>query len=87
MIDDAGRVAGIAFAIAPDKPNVGYAISTDQIQTDPRRRSTTQPIDTGPLPGLTGRPAEPGRGTTPPWRGRGQTGERSCSGSRATRSR
>jgi uncharacterized membrane protein required for colicin V production len=47
MIDRAGRVSGIAFAIAPDRPDVGYAITTDQIRTALAHASAA-PVATGP---------------------------------------
>jgi S1-C subfamily serine protease len=47
MIDPDGRVGGIAFAIAPDRPDVGYAISTDQIRTV-LGRVDSRPVATGP---------------------------------------
>jgi uncharacterized membrane protein required for colicin V production len=46
MIDRDGRVGGIAFAIAPDRPDVGYAITTDQIRTV-LGRADSQPVSTG----------------------------------------
>lgn len=47
MIDPAGRVSGIAFAIAPDRHDVGYAISTDQIRTI-LGKVDSRPVGTGP---------------------------------------
>lgn len=32
LVDDSGRVVGVAFAIAPDRPNVAYALSTDELR-------------------------------------------------------
>ncbi len=41
LIDPQGQVIGVAFAIAPDKPQVAYAISTDQVRYIVGRASTT----------------------------------------------
>jgi uncharacterized membrane protein required for colicin V production len=47
MIEPDGRVGGIAFAIAPDRPDVGYAITTDQVRAV-LGRVDSQPVSTGP---------------------------------------
>ncbi len=31
LVDAAGAVVGVAFAIAPDDPNVAYALTTDEL--------------------------------------------------------
>jgi S1-C subfamily serine protease len=33
LVDPTGTVVGVAFAIAPDRPNVAYALSTDELRT------------------------------------------------------
>jgi len=33
LIDPTGTVVGVAFAIAPDRPDVAYALSTDELRT------------------------------------------------------
>jgi len=47
LADSAGSVVGVAFAIAPDRPQTAYALTTDELravlQTD-----VTTPADTGP---------------------------------------
>lgn len=47
MLDADGRVAGVVFAIAPDRSTVAYAITNDQVRSILQRRSPT-PVDTGP---------------------------------------
>ncbi len=32
MVDQAGQVVGVAFAIAPDRPGVAYGVSTDELE-------------------------------------------------------
>ena len=47
LVNTAGRVIGVAFAVAPDKPATAYALSSGELQTvlgQPR----TAPVDTGP---------------------------------------
>ena len=47
LVDPSGVVEGVAFAIAPDKPNVGYALTLDEIR--PVLDSAgTQAVSTGP---------------------------------------
>ena len=47
MVDPKGVVEGVAFAIAPDQPDVGYALTLDEIR--PVLASAgTQPVSTGP---------------------------------------
>lgn len=46
LVSPDGRVVGVAFAIAPDDPNVAYALDTSELEavlTDART-----PVDTGP---------------------------------------
>ncbi|MFN8038109.1 MAG: MarP family serine protease [Acidimicrobiales bacterium] len=33
LVDPSGTVVGVAFAIAPDRPDVAYALSTDELRT------------------------------------------------------
>lgn len=47
LIDPQGRVVGVAFAIAPDKPNVAYALDIEELQTV-LAGNLSQPVDTGP---------------------------------------
>lgn len=47
LVDDAGAVAGVAFAIAPDRPGTSYALATSELKAAlaaPREREA----DTGP---------------------------------------
>jgi S1-C subfamily serine protease len=46
MVDPKGQVAGIAFAIAPDRPHVSYAITTSQIK-DVLARISPREVSTG----------------------------------------
>ena len=46
LVDKAGRVAGVAFAIAPDKPGVSYAL-TDKELTPVLARAGTTAVSTG----------------------------------------
>lgn len=47
LIDVGGTVVGVAFAIAPDDPDVAYALDTDELQTALAGDLAT-PVDTGP---------------------------------------
>ena len=47
LIDATGSVVGVAFAIAPDDPNVAYALDTDELLTVLQGDLVT-PVPTGP---------------------------------------
>ena len=47
LIDPQGRVVGVAFAIAPDKPGVAYALDIEELQAL-LAGDLSQPVDTGP---------------------------------------
>jgi S1-C subfamily serine protease len=47
LIDPSGRVVGVAFAIAPDKPGVAYALDVEEL-APVLAGNLTQPVDTGP---------------------------------------
>jgi S1-C subfamily serine protease len=47
LIDAAGRVVGVAFAIAPDKPGVAYALDIEELEAV-LTGLTPDPADTGP---------------------------------------
>ncbi len=47
LIDPEGRAVGVAFAIAPDKPGVAYALDIEELQ-DVLRSDLSRPVDTGP---------------------------------------
>jgi S1-C subfamily serine protease len=47
LIDGNGAVVGVAFAIAPDDPNVAYALDTSELNAV-LAGNLTQPVDTGP---------------------------------------
>jgi S1-C subfamily serine protease len=47
LIDPQGRVVGIAFAIAPDKPGVAYALDIEELQPV-LAGDLSHPVDTGP---------------------------------------
>ncbi len=47
LIDPDGRAVGVAFAIAPDKPGVAYALDIEELQ-DVLRSDLSRPVDTGP---------------------------------------
>jgi S1-C subfamily serine protease len=47
LIDGAGTVVGVAFAIAPDKPGVAYALSMDELN-EVLTGDLTSEKDTGP---------------------------------------
>jgi S1-C subfamily serine protease len=46
LVDEAGVVVGVAFAIAPDKPGVAYALSTTELQAV-LAGDLTKPVGTG----------------------------------------
>ncbi|HEV3363296.1 MAG TPA: MarP family serine protease [Acidimicrobiia bacterium] len=46
LVDKSGRVAGVAFAIAPDKPGVSYALTDKELKPVLARAGTT-PVSTG----------------------------------------
>jgi len=46
LIDAAGAVVGVAFAIAPDDPNVAYALTIEEVQAVVG--GPLQPVDAGP---------------------------------------
>ncbi len=50
LVDPAGQVVGVAFAIAPDKPGVAYALATSEVQAMLADRHTTS-VATGPCTG------------------------------------
>jgi S1-C subfamily serine protease len=50
LVDPNGIVEGVAFAIAPDQPNVGYALALDEI-TPVLSSAGSDPVDTGPCIG------------------------------------
>ncbi len=47
LVDPRGRVVGVAFAIAPDKPGVAYALDIEELEAV-LAGDLTQPVDTGP---------------------------------------
>ncbi|MGH9273215.1 MAG: MarP family serine protease [Acidimicrobiales bacterium] len=47
LVDPQGRVVGVAFAIAPDKPGVAYALDIEELEAV-LAANTNQPVDTGP---------------------------------------
>jgi S1-C subfamily serine protease len=47
LVDPAGRVVGVAFAVAPDQPGVAYALTTGELQEALAGGGGTA-IDTGP---------------------------------------
>ncbi|HEX7132655.1 MAG TPA: MarP family serine protease [Iamia sp.] len=47
LVDTAGQVVGVAFAIAPDRDGVAYALSTDELRTV-LDQVGTQALDAGP---------------------------------------
>jgi S1-C subfamily serine protease len=46
LIDPRGRVVGVAFAIAPDRPGVSYALGIDELEAV-LAGELTRPVDTG----------------------------------------
>jgi S1-C subfamily serine protease len=50
LVDPRGNVEGVAFAIAPDQPNVAYALTLDEVR--PVLASAgSEPVSTGPCIG------------------------------------
>jgi len=47
LVDSQGRVVGVAFAIAPDKPDVAYALAVEELEAV-LAGDLGQPADTGP---------------------------------------
>ncbi|HEX9683657.1 MAG TPA: MarP family serine protease [Acidimicrobiales bacterium] len=47
LVDDQGAVVGVAFAIAPDKPEVAYALTTEELLAV-LGGDLSQEVDTGP---------------------------------------
>jgi S1-C subfamily serine protease len=47
LVDSTGRVVGVAFAIAPDRPGTAYALTDDELNAV-LARPTRTPRDTGP---------------------------------------
>ncbi len=47
LVDASGRVVGVAFAIAPDRPGVAYALDIEELEAV-LATPTTQQVDTGP---------------------------------------
>src|SRR5262249_2710894 len=50
LIDSGGLVEGVAFAIAPDEPHVGYALTLEELQPV-LAGDLTQQVGTGPCVG------------------------------------
>lgn len=50
LVDPNGAVEGVAFAIAPDQPNVGYALTLDEVRPVLAAAGTAA-VDTGPCIG------------------------------------
>ena len=50
LVDPKGEVEGVAFAIAADKPNVGYALALDEV-TPVLDSAGSEPVNTGPCIG------------------------------------
>ncbi len=50
LVNTQGRVVGIAFAIAPDKPGVAYALNMDELDAV-LKSDLSQPVGTGPCIG------------------------------------
>jgi S1-C subfamily serine protease len=46
LVNPAGAVVGVAFAIAPDDPNVAYALTIEEVQAV--LAGPLQPVDAGP---------------------------------------
>ena len=47
LVDPQGQVVGVAFAIAPDKPSVAYALNIEELLAV-LAGNLSQPVDTGP---------------------------------------
>jgi S1-C subfamily serine protease len=50
LVDPSGKVVGVAFAIAPDKPGVAYALALDELRPV-LQGDLSQTRDTGPCLG------------------------------------
>jgi S1-C subfamily serine protease len=50
LIDSGGKLEGVAFAIAPDEPHVGYALTLEELQPV-LAGDLSQPVGTGPCVG------------------------------------
>ena len=50
LVDPTGTVEGVAFAIAPDQPNVGYALTLDEVRPV-LQAAGTNAVSTGPCIG------------------------------------
>ena len=48
LVDANGNVEGVAFAIAPDQPNVAYALTLDEVRPVLERRSRRPGLPPGP---------------------------------------
>jgi hypothetical protein len=46
-VDAQGRIVGVAFAIAPDKPGVAYALDVEELRPV-LAGDLSHPVDTGP---------------------------------------
>jgi hypothetical protein len=49
-VDPAGNVVGVAFAIAPDRADVAYALATDELDAV-LSGDLVRSVDTGPCTG------------------------------------
>jgi len=47
LVDPQGRVVGVAFAIAPDRPDVAYALDIEELEAI-LAGNLSQPVDSGP---------------------------------------
>jgi S1-C subfamily serine protease len=47
LIDGTGSVVGVAFAVAPDRTGVSYALTAEELRAA-LQGSLTDPVDTGP---------------------------------------
>jgi S1-C subfamily serine protease len=47
LVDPQGRVVGVAFAIAPDRPGVAYALDLSELEAI-LSADLSQPVDSGP---------------------------------------
>jgi S1-C subfamily serine protease len=47
LIDPSGQVVGVAFAIAPDRPGVAYALAMEEVEAV-LQGDLARPVDTGP---------------------------------------
>ena len=46
FVNEHGEVAGVAFALSPENPNVGYAISVHELDAV-LQADRSRPVDTG----------------------------------------